>query len=180
MKIRHLSYEQELDFFDQYEKLVYYCLAQLNKKPHHDDFDDLAQLARLELVQIYEHFDYPEEKADFSFRLVAYAKNKIRWRIIDELRKKQRRKENEFCHDPHSPMPLQADCQWKHLHYDLSLASYQKHLTDRESHFLHLRCEHDLTMAEIGKIMSLSCQSLYRLRKSLAVKLKELKADLKN
>lgn len=92
---RYLTPEMEEKFFGQYSGVVYGAIKQLGIRRVHPDFEDYVQEGLLALVKAYETFPSKLEKEEDWEPFGGYAYRKVRWRIVDELRRKKKQADRE-------------------------------------------------------------------------------------
>src|SRR5699024_4487420 len=100
-KYRTLKKEEEFDFFTQYEGVVFGVMKRLNIYFNNLDYDDYAQIGRIQLIKAYEEIPRDIRDKNQSKKFIAYSFTKIRWKIVDNMRQNARRQEKEQKSEEH-------------------------------------------------------------------------------
>lgn len=170
---RKLKNNLEHEFFAQFEGVVFGVLKRLNISPWHPDYDDYAQIGRMKLVAAYEEFPQNPWHQDHRNKFVGYAFTKIRWAIIDALRKQATHRENEQ--------------EWNEL-FDTTLACTQPQIADNlleqewltailqlltpeEKRLIIDLCIYHLTITTIASKEGVSRKTIYQRRNRIKNKL---------
>lgn len=177
---RKLKQELENDFFLVHTSIVYGVLKRCNLWQDHPDYDDFVQIGLLKLVESYE--SYPEdlfsEKGFYSF--TGYAFQKIRWAILDELRKQSRMMDREVS----LPEDLET---WKVASetdkeewaiWEL-LPDMLGQLNPHEQNYLKSAVLENLSVTDIAKKYGVSRKTVYDWKNKVAVKLADYKELLR-
>lgn len=172
-KYRTLKKEEELDFFTQYEGVVFGVLKRLNIYLFNSDYDEYAQIGRINLVNAYQTFPGdPWDEEQFE-PFTSYAFTKIRWKIVDTMRQKARREEREqkweehFNHTLTSPNKSLSEVILEKEWLEEVLA----HLNPPEQQLVIDLCVHRMTMTDIAKKEGVSRKTIYTRRKKVQEKL---------
>lgn len=170
---RKLKSESEIDFFEQYEGVVFGVLKRLNISRNHPDYDDLAQIGRLKLVDAYETYPDDPWAEESRGQFVGYAFTKIRWGIIDAIRKLANRSEKEQEWNDTFDLTLPASDQPitdKVLENEW-LQEVLQPLSDKEKRLVIDLCIHRLTITAIAEKEGVSRKTIYQRRKKVKEKL---------
>ena len=172
-KYRILKEEEELDFFTQYEGVVFGVLKRLNIFLFNPDYDEYAQIGRIHLVKAYEEFPGDPWDEQESEKFVSYAFTKIRWKIVDNMRQNARRQEKELkwedLYDNTLPHPM------KHLSEIILekewLEEVLAYLESPEKRLVVDVCIHRMSITDIAKKEKVSRKTIYTRRKKVQEKL---------
>lgn len=173
-KVRSLKREEEVDFFEQFEGVVFGVLKRMSIHYLHADYEEFAQIGRLSLVKAYETF--PNDVVDDTHRgvFVSYAFTRIRWAILDVIRQKTRQKEHEQVWDDsfdHTLMDTSSDFE-ENLYEQEWLESVLSYLNAVESRLVIDLCLYHMTITDIAHKEGVSRQTIYKRRKSIQDKLR--------
>lgn len=170
---RKLQREHELDFFSQYEGVVYGVLKRLAIHQLHPHYDDFAQIGRLKLVEAYEAYpDDPFQELNRG-RFVGYAFTKIRWAIIDEIRRQNRYADHEQGWDDSLDHILSTAeiCHLENVLEQEWLIEVFKPLCANERRLIVDLCFHHLSITAIAKKEGVSRKTIYQRRNRIKEKL---------
>ncbi|WP_035052321.1 sigma-70 family RNA polymerase sigma factor [Carnobacterium pleistocenium] len=180
--IRTLSEDKERAFFDQHSKIVHGVLKKLNVSWRHADYDDFVQQGLLKLVEAYETFPEDLEQEEFLYQFTGFAYTKVRWHMLDLLRKQQRKWEREMPWPEHleSNRPdTQVPFEQAYQEMDL-LKEMLPLLTKNEQAYLLDAVVNQLSVTEIAKKQAVSRKTVYQWKKRVAEKLNHFLLILKN
>ena len=170
---RKLQTEKELEFFIQFEGVVFGVLKRLTIHPLNPHYDDFTQIGRLKLVEAYEM--YPDDPFDEEHRgrFVGYAFTKIRWGIIDEIRKQNLRQEREQVWDETFDNTLpSADNDLLEMTLENEwLQEVLAPLNEKERRLVIDLCIYNITITAIAKKENVSRKTIYQRRTNLKKKL---------
>lgn len=176
---RQLTEEMEADFFYVHESIVYGAIRRCGISYTHPNYDDFIQIGLLKLVDAYEEFPKDLFQEEYFYQFTGYAFRKIRWAIIDELRKEQRKQENEgslpetFEEWQGCGSSEENDwVMWELFH------SMMYCLTEREQDYLKDSVIHQMNVTEIAKKHQVSRKTVYTWKKQVAKKLAHYHAAL--
>lgn len=176
---RELSEEMEADFFYVHESIVYGAIRRCGVSYMHPDYDDFVQIGLLKLVDAYKEFPKDLFQEEYFYQFTGYAFRKIRWAIIDELRREQRKHENEgalpetFDERQSSDSNDETDWViWELFHSMLHC------LTEKEQEYLKDSVIHQMNVTEIAKKREVSRKTVYAWKKQVAKKLAHYRAAL--
>ncbi|GAA0485896.1 sigma-70 family RNA polymerase sigma factor [Alkalibacterium sp. s-m-22] len=179
---RKLTEEMEHDFFFVHESIVYGVLRKCGIRFNHPDYDDYVQIGLLKLVEAYETFPEDLCQEAYFYQFTGYAFQKIRWGIIDEMRKAIKNAERETligeALDRSVPEEgVESDSDW--LVWEL-MPTMLKYLTPNEQQYLRDAAIDQLSITDIAKKHNVSRKTVYEWRKKTAIKLAHFKAVLKS
>ena len=170
---RKLQTEKELEFFVQFEGVVFGVLKRLTIHPLNPHYDDFTQIGRLKLVEAYEMYRDDPFIEDNRGRFVGYAFTKIRWAIIDEIRKQSLRQEREQVWDESFDHTLPASDE-EILEFILEnewLQEVLDPLTEKERQLVIVLCISNMTITAIAKKERVSRKTIYQRRNKIKEKL---------
>ncbi|MER2227438.1 MAG: sigma-70 family RNA polymerase sigma factor [Carnobacterium sp.] len=180
--IRRLSEENEKGFFDQHSGIVYGVLKKLGVNRNHSDYDDFVQQGLLKLVEAYETFPKDLEQAEYLYQFTGFAYTKVRWKMLDLLRKQQRKWESEMPwpedfvkQQPDTHLPFEQAYQEMDL-----LKEMLPLLTKNEQAYLVDTVVTRLSVTEIAKKQGVSRKTVYQWKKRVAEKLAHFLLILKD
>lgn len=177
---RELQEEMQTDFFYVHDNIVYGVLKKCGISYHHPDYDDYKQTGLLKLTEAYETFPKDLLNEEEYYQFSGYAYQKIRWAIIDEIRKNIKRVEREtlFGKTGTQSLPetaVEANQDW--LIWEL-LPSMMDCLEPNEQGYLKDVVFEQLTMTQIAQKHGVSRKTVYEWRKRTAKKLEQFKEVL--
>ena len=176
---RQLTKELEDDFFFVHDSIVYGVLKRCNIWFDHPDYDDFVQIGLLKLVEAYEHFpeDLFHEKGFYQF--TGYAFQKIRWALVDELRKKSLAmgRETDWPDDTDSWQSLTVKDNEDWMIWEL-LPSMLRCLAPNEQKYLKDAVLNQLSVTEIAKKYGVSRKTVYSWKNKTAQKLEHYRSVL--
>ena len=159
----------------EHEKVIYGVLKRLNVSRQSLDYEDLVVEGQIAFAQAYcaycQTHDSVTEEA-----VMPYIYQKIKWRLLDLLRKQTRTKQRE-CGLPGnaselwSMVPLSFE---NILTAELVLKLWNT-CTPNEQRFFSFLLETELSLTEIAKILAVSRKTVYKYRWSILHKLTILK-----
>ena len=170
---RKLKREDELDFFEQFEGVVFGVMKRLTINPNQPNYDDYTQIGRLQLVHDYETFQKDPRLEENRRPFVSFAFTKIRWAIIDEIRKQCLKQEREQVWDEsfdHTLTDTSVD-MYLAIHEKEWLETIFSVLKEDEKRLVVDLCLHQMTMTAIAKKESVSRKTLYQRRNRIKEKL---------
>lgn len=175
-KVRVLNREDEVEFFTQFEGVVFGVLKRMHIHYLNPDYDEFTQIGRLSLVKAYENFT--DDIYDDAYRgaFVSYAYTRIRWAILDAILQKNRLRENEQIWDEtfdYTLMDKTSDFE-AHVYEQEWLQSILKYLNPAEKRLVIALCVYHLTITDIAQKEGVSRQTIYKRRKSIQNKLRHL------
>lgn len=167
MEIHHkLQTENELAFFHQFEGVIFGVLKQLTIHPQSAYYDDLTQIGRLKLVESYEKFPDDPFDEEHQGRFVGFAFTRIRWGIIDEIRKQALREQREQIWDESFDHTLSNsdDCLLDNTIENEWFQEVLAPLKEEEKRLVIDLCLHNLTITAIAKKEQVSRKTIYKRR----------------
>lgn len=177
--MRTLTEEMADDFFFVHSSLVYGAMKKCGISRSNQNYDDLVQIGLLTLVKVYEQFPEDLYQEEYFYQFTGFAFQKIRWAIIDELRKYQLRKEREetvsefFDEGDESVRDKNED--W--LVWQL-FPSMLECLAPSEQIYLKETVLNQLSITEIARKHKVSRKTVYQWKKRTAQKLNHFKVVL--
>lgn len=180
--IRLLSEEKERAFFDQHAGIVHGALKKLGVYRSHPDYDDFVQQGLLKLVEAYETFPEDLEQEAFLYQFTGYAYKKVRWHMLDLLRKQQRKWNYEMPWPDEVAME-QPDTQlsFEQSYQDMDLLKEMLPLlTKNEQAYLLDAVVKQLSVTEIAAKQGVSRKTVYQWKKRVAEKLNHFLLILKD
>jgi RNA polymerase sigma factor (sigma-70 family) len=179
---RKLSKDMEDDFFYVHDSIVYGAIKRCGISIRHPNYDDFVQIGLLKLVEAYEEFPDSLFDEKYFYQFTGYAFRKIRWALIDEMRREQKREERftAFPEDYQEwGMFLSADTSEDCLIWQM-FESMLHCLTKREQVYLKDAVLNQLNVTEIAKKHNVSRKTVYRWKKIIAKKLAHYRTVLEN
>lgn len=170
---RQLTEELEHDFFFVHGSIVYGVLRKCGIGFNHPDYDDYVQVGLLKLVEAYETFPSDLNQEAYFYQFTGFAFQKIRWAVIDEMRKSIKNGERELLlgETLNQSLPqamIETDSDW--LIWEL-LPSMMDCLAPKEQLYLKDAAIEQLSISEIAKKQGVSRKTVYEWRKRTAAKL---------
>lgn len=157
--------------YEKYEEIVYGVLAKLSIYPFFSNYEDLLQTGRLVLWElvINQNFsdDFEEEK------LRGYLYNHVRWRILDELRKQNRRKTKEEyvgAIESSSEAERPQETMDEMVSIKFMMEKLWPYLTENERIFFRETYFEENSITAIAKKYHTSRKAVYKWRNSLSLK----------
>lgn len=169
---RELTAEMEVDFFYVHESIVYGAIRRCGISYLHPNYDDYVQIGLLKLVDAYEEFPKDLFQEAYFYQFTGYAFRKIRWAIIDELRRDQRKQENEGSL-PETFDEWQSNSAYEETDFVIwELFHSMLHcLTEKEQMYLTDAVIHQMNVTEIAEKHQVSRKTVYTWKKNVAKKL---------
>lgn len=156
------------------DRLIKISLYKLHIYPDHRQYDDLYQEGCLAYAKAYVSFDGdPETYADLDW-FQAYAYRRIYWRLLDLLKHSWnyvQAQETSVDQSQATNLALQAQADpsasqaLQKADLEHALRYIRAHSTPLQNQYLSLVLDADLTNAEIARILGISRQSVYELRR---------------
>lgn len=181
-KSRQLSRNLEISFFEVHQSIVYGCLRQLNISMYHPNYDDLKQVGLIALVEAYETFPKSLFNEEHFYQFTGFAFQKVKWRILDELRKHNRLRSKEQAMEKEMIdlfAPRTFDNENGFILF-LLLESMANHLNQNEKDYLFETVINQLTVTEFAKKKGVSRKTVYEWKKKIAKKLKQYKKAIRS
>lgn len=164
-------------FTGDHEAILYGALKRLHLTPTHADYEDYLQEARLLFPTVYAEFpDDPEAK---PHQFLAYAQQKITWKLADQLRRDRRQDDYQAPGDQATLLATLAKDE--DVLAQIGLSDYRTYLVKLigaagktgEWRFLVGTLIDQLTIAEIASRHDVNVATVYRWRRSLTRRLVE-------
>ena len=151
MKKRICTDEAATQLCDLYAGVIHHCLKKINRYPDHNDYDDFYQLGLITLFDTYETCLKDALVTENSFLFVSYAKQKIHWTFLDQIRKEQKKVSREayLCEEELEEVPSTTSFEDQFEQADL-LQRLCACLTAEENAYLRDALE-GLNITEIAK-----------------------------
>lgn len=156
---------------DKRINVVHGVLKSLGISPRRDDYDDFVQDAALIFAQAYAA--YPGDPADPTNErdLMCYAFQRMRWRILDSLRRAQLEKEvftysldNDETASDYDDLLIdkQAGNPFAHFERGDFLGYLYQHCSPNQRNYLIAKLNHHLTDKEIALLYGVSRQAVHQ------------------
>lgn len=177
---RQLTEEMEADFFYVHDSIIYGALKKCGITWNHASYDDYKQIGLLKLVEAYEEFPESLFEEEQFYQFTGYAYRKVRWAIIDEIRKEQ--KQAERFHS----LPDQYE-EWSSLTVGDGMDEWTVWelfhsmlwcLSKKEQAYLKDSVLEQLTITEIAAKYGVSRKTVYIWKKSVGKKLSHFRQVL--
>jgi len=170
--VRVLNEQNQTDFFYTFDSLVPGVLKKLNIFKTNYFYDDLLQIGLIKLYRAYEEFPEDLETEEGIYRFTGYAFTKVKWAVIDEMRKIQNHhaRTTEF---PESFQELEiagSNQMESHSIHELDFDHFISQLTEKERNFLKDRMEKGLSITDIADKYRVSRKTIYVWRDLIAKK----------
>ena len=152
----------------EHEKAIYGVLKRLNVSRQSPDYENLVVEGQIAFAQAYcQTHDSVTEEA-----VMPYLYQKVKWRLLDLLRKQTRTKQRE-CGLPENVDELWAmvPVSFENVMTDELVLKLWNTCTPNEQKFLALRLETGLSLTEIAKILAVSRKTVYKYKWSILHKL---------
>lgn len=158
----------------EHEKVIYGVLKHLHVSRQDPDYEDLVVEGQLVFAQAYcaycQTHDSVTEEA-----VMPYLYQKIKWRLLDLLRKQTRTKQRE-CGLPENADELWivANCQNDDVIIRDLLERLWNLCTPKERKFLELQLYSNLNLVKTAKMLEISRKTVYNYKRSILRKLDSL------
>lgn len=158
----------------EHEKVIYGVLKRLNVSRQSLDYEDLVVEGQIAFAQAYcaycQTHDSVTEEA-----VMPYLYQKIKWRLLDLLRKQTRTKQRE-CGLPENADELWivANCQNDDVIIRDLLERLWNLCTPKERKFLELQLYSNLNLVKTAKMLEISRKTVYNYKRSILRKLDSL------
>lgn len=153
-----------------YAGVIHHCLNKINRYPDHNDYDDFYQLGLITLFDTYETCLKDALATENSFLFVSYAKQKIHWTFLDQIRK-DRKKENREAYlseEELEEIPNAVSFEYQLEQEDL-LQRLCACLNAEENAYLRDALD-GLNITEIARKQKISRKTLYKRRRQIQTK----------
>ena len=170
IKKRSCTDEAATQLSELYAGVIHHCLKRINRFPDHNDYDDFYQLGLITLLDTYETCLKDALQSENSFLFVSYAKQKIHWTFLDQIRKEQKKVSREayLCEEELEEVPSTTSFEDQFEQADL-LQRLCACLTAEENAYLRDALE-GLNITEIAKKQRISRKTLYKRRRQIQTK----------
>ncbi|NEF85717.1 sigma-70 family RNA polymerase sigma factor [Ligilactobacillus murinus] len=158
----------------EHEKVIYGVLKHLHVSRQDPDYEDLVVEGQIAFAQAYcaycQAHDSVTEEA-----VMPYLYQKIKWRLLDLLRKQTRTKQRE-CGLPENADELWivANCQNDDVIIRDLLERLWNLCTPKERKFLELQLYSNLNLVKTAKMLEISRKTVYNYKRSILRKLDSL------
>lgn len=158
----------------EHEKVIYGVLKHLHVSRQDPDYEDLVVEGQIAFAQAYcaycQAHDSVTEEA-----VMPYIYQKIKWRLLDLLRKQTRTKQRE-CGLPENADELWivANCQNDDVIIRDLLERLWNLCTPKERKFLELQLYSNLNLVKTAKMLEISRKTVYNYKRSILRKLDSL------
>lgn len=158
----------------KHEKVIYGVLKHLHVSRQDPDYEDLVVEGQIAFAQAYcmycQTHDSVTEEA-----VMPYIYQKIKWRLLDLLRKQTRTKQRE-CGLPENAdgLWIVANCQNDDVIVRDLLERLWNLCTPKERKFLELQLYSNLNSVKTAKMLEISRKTLYNYKRSILRKLDSL------
>lgn len=178
---RQLKEDLADDFFFVHESIIYGVLRACHITLTNPDYEDFLQIGRIKLVEAYEYFPKNLSSEMHFYQFTGYAYQRIRWAILDEVRKDSKRYSNEYelSEEYLSFIPNEADINEDNILLSDLFQSMLYCLSKREQDYLIDAVIYRLNMSEIARKYGVSRKTVYKLKYRVSEKLKQFKTDLR-
>lgn len=170
IKKRSCTDEAALQLSDLYAGVIHHCLNKINRYPDHNDYDDFYQLGLITLFDTYETCLKDALANENSFLFVSYAKQKIHWTFLDQLRKDRKKEGREayLTEEELEEIPHAASFE-DQVEQDDLLQRLCASLTAEENAYLRDALD-GLNITEISRKQQISRKTLYKRRRQIQTK----------
>lgn len=167
-----LLQEEEYDFFEQYEAVVFAVMKQMNFSRMQSDYDDFAQQGRIKLVEAYTELENAIQTDKERYQFVNYAMQKIRWHFLDILRKRKKKNDNERAWAEEQEKLYGSHAKEYEEIEDLQfIESFKPYLSEVEYRYLFATVIERLTPTELAKKENIRRETIYKRRQRVRTKL---------
>lgn len=170
IKKRICTDEAATQLSELYAGVIHHCLKKINRYPDHNDYDDFYQLGLITLFDTYETCLKDALATENSFLFVSYAKQKIHWTFLDQIRKDRKKESREayLSEEELEEIPNAASFEDQLEQEDL-LQRLCACLTTEENAYLRDALE-GLNITEIAKKQKISRKTIYKRRRHIQTK----------
>ncbi|CZQ94534.1 sigma-70 family RNA polymerase sigma factor [Trichococcus ilyis] len=170
IKKRSCNDETATQLSELYAGIIHHCLNKINRYPDHNDYDDFYQLGLITLFDTYETCRKDALAAENSFLFVSYAKQKIHWTFLDQIRKDRKKESREayLSEEELEEIPHNSSFEEQLEQTDL-LQRLCAGLTAEENAYLRDALA-GLSITEIARKQQLSRKTIYKRRKQIQAK----------
>lgn len=170
IKKRSCTDETATRLSEQYAGVIHHCLNRINRYPDHNDYDDFYQLGLITLFDTYETCLKDALQSENSFLFVSYAKQKISWAFLDQIRRDRKKESREayLSEEELEEIPNVVSFEEQLEQTDL-LQRLCATLTAEENAYLRDALD-GLNITEIARKQHISRKTLYKRRRQLQAK----------
>ncbi|WP_028273438.1 sigma-70 family RNA polymerase sigma factor [Atopococcus tabaci] len=179
---RKLASEMEDDFFKQYSVVVYGAVKRLGIWRSHPDYDDHVQEGLVALVDAYETFPERLETEEDWAPFGGYAYQKVRWRLLDNLRRKKKQTDREAqLPEAFDTLFPDTDAVWEtDLIEKEWMLEVLHRLNEEEQLYVLDAVVRGKTPTEMARTRGVSRKTIYKRRKRIAEKLQGFLLEWEN
>ena len=168
--------------------IVHGVLKSLGISPRRDDYDDFVQEASLVFAHAYAN--YPQDETDPTNErdLMCYAFQRMRWRILDHLRRDQLEKahctysldddENDRDYDD-LLIDRQSTNPFAHREEGDFLGYLYQHCSPNQQRYLIAKLNHHLTDKQVALTYGVSRQAVHQWKQGVISRAHQLRAKMK-
>ena len=155
---------------DLYAGVIHHCLNKINRYPDHNDYDDFYQLGLITLFDTYETCLKDALATENCFLFVSYAKQKLHWTFLDQIRKERKKESREayLSEEELEEIPNTVSFEDQLEQEDL-LQRLCASLTAEENAYLRDALD-GLNITEIARKQKISRKTLYKRRRQIQTK----------
>ncbi|GEK90975.1 sigma-70 family RNA polymerase sigma factor [Alkalibacterium kapii] len=177
---RQLTDELATDFLFVHESLVYGVLKACHVGYTQAYYDDYVQIGRLNLIQAYEVFPEDLREEQNYYRFTGFAYQRVRWAILDELRKaaKERERESGVIDTSVFEAPMSNDRSEESVVYWELFQSMFACLNEQEKEYLEDAVILRLNVSAMAKKYGVSRKTVYQWKQRVGKKLAHFRKDL--
>ncbi|MGM9891253.1 sigma-70 family RNA polymerase sigma factor [Limosilactobacillus sp.] len=159
-------------FCDKRITIVYGVLKRLHITPLHSDYDDLFQEGCLAYAAAYADFTNQPSTTN----LAAFAYQRIYWRLLDLLRRRQYGEGlQEYSLDDQPLLECgQTDPALGHVLNAAYFTALARHCSLNQRRYLHAKLNHQLSDRQIADYYAVSPAAVYQWKKGLIAKARQL------
>ncbi|KRL87457.1 sigma-70 family RNA polymerase sigma factor [Ligilactobacillus apodemi] len=168
-------YENGFNYLLQngHEKIIYGVIKKLHVDYKNNDFEDLIEEGKIAFVLAYEDYVARNNVTEFQ-KLNAFIFQKVKWHLLDVLRKNYNVSQHITCWDDSDEvLLLQDDCAT--LEEDIATKEIFEQVylkcSEMERKFLDLRLNTELSLTAIAQQLHVSRKTIYKYKKDIALKL---------
>ncbi len=169
--------------------IVHGVLKSLGISPHRDDYDDFVQEGSIIFAQAYaDYFSNAENNTDNERDLMCFAYQRMRWRLLDHLRRQQLESllftyslDNEENESDYSDLlaDTQASHPFTHLENSDFLGYLYHHSALNQQRYLVAKLNHHLSDRQIAKEYGVTRAAVSYWRRGVITRAHQLRAKMK-
>ncbi|WP_018659021.1 sigma-70 family RNA polymerase sigma factor [Allofustis seminis] len=170
---RQLSEQHARELLQLHEEIIYGCLKQLKLYPNHPHYDDCVQVGRIALLAAYERFPQELERECEIYQFTGYAYTRVRWKIIDEIRKfaRHHKKKAELTEQVIAHhVPKQGNQPLEKAEWTLLMEQFMKELTPQKRRIVVDLYKKKTNYTNLARHYGMSRRQFYRIRQKITQK----------